>query len=119
MDDQQSVTLTFRIWYYALICALIGPYVALVVYITWFNSFAQDAIYQGTIGWILSPSLSQLLAVFSGTLMGYAYTLQAGIDWFVDELVGHHMALHAPLVIATTKNVEEAKLLVKQLGTQI
>lgn len=119
MDDQQSITITFRIWYYALICGLIAPYVMMVIYITWFNNFLGSSVYQGTIGWLLSPSLGQLLAFLSGTVNGYAYTLQAGIDWFVDELCLHHMASHAPMVFAATETEEEAYELGKRIHTQI
>lgn len=119
MCDQQSITITFRLWYYALLTAILAPYVTLVIYIVYFNTFLHDTLYQNLIGVYLSPNISKVLAFLCGTVMNYAYTLQAGIDWFVDELVLHHMATHAPLVIATTKDVEEARKIAQQLHTQI
>lgn len=119
MDDQQSITITFRIWYYALILSLITPYATLIIYITWFNTTLEDWIFEKTIGWLLKPSLDAVLGFISGTLLGYAYTLQAGIDWFVDELMLHHLAAHAPIMIASSPNPEKAKEWVKQLNTQL
>uniref|UniRef100_A0A7S1QG83 Uncharacterized protein n=1 Tax=Alexandrium catenella TaxID=2925 RepID=A0A7S1QG83_ALECA len=119
MDDQQSITLTFRIWYYALIFALVLPYATMFVYIGWMNEFKQDVIWNATIGPYLTPSFKVIVSLISGTLSSYAYSLQAGIDWFVDEVVDHHICGTAPAVIATTRNPQEAEYLQQSLDTTL
>lgn len=116
MCDQQSVTLTFRIWWYAAICALITPYSLMLAYFVWVNDFQRDLIYTQTLG---SMSVASVLSTIVGVLSAYAYSLQAGIDWFVDEIVHHHSTLHAPAVLAATISQQEAKALQRILGADL
>jgi len=104
MCDQQSVTLTFRIWWYAAICSLITPYSLMAVYLIWFNDFQRDAISNA----VSSLTALEVLSTVVTVLSAYAYSLQAGIDWFVDEMVSHHATLHAPAVLTATVSKEEA-----------
>jgi len=119
MDDQQSITLTFRMWYYALILAVLSPKILLIIYIVWFNSFLEDFVYKNGIAWLFTSDWTGVFVLVASALNAYTYTLQAGIDWFVDELVLHHMAAHVPLCIAASSSADEARMLVKKLHTQI
>jgi len=115
MDDQQSITVTFRLWYYALIFALVLPYAVLLFFIGWLNDYHAQLVWDHTVG----SAVASLPTFLSGTLMMYAYTLQAGIDWFVDEIVDTHVCHHAPAVLAFTNSKEEADALQERLGTTI
>eukprot|EP00929_Paragymnodinium_shiwhaense_P067150 TRINITY_DN337_c1_g1_i1.p1 TRINITY_DN337_c1_g1~~TRINITY_DN337_c1_g1_i1.p1 ORF type:complete len:1453 (-),score=231.28 TRINITY_DN337_c1_g1_i1:87-4445(-) len=116
MDDQQSITLTFRIWYYALIGAMIIPYGLFGVYIVYLNSVFTDQVWASVLD---SFTAGALASTVSGTMSSLAYTLQAGIDWFVGELVTHHMAGSIPMMLASTRSQEEAEVCNEMLQTEI
>lgn len=115
MDDQQSITITFRLWYYALIFAMVLPYGAFLFFLGVLNDYHAQLIWDHTVG----NAVAGLPSFVSGTLMMYAYTLQAGIDWFVDEIVDTHVCAHAPAVLAYTNSREEADELQERMGTSI
>lgn len=115
MDDQQSITVTFRLWYYSLIFAMVLPYGMIFVFICCLNDYHAQMVWDYTVG----SAVAGLPSLLSGTLMMYAYTLQAGIDWFVAEIVETHVCHHTPAVLAFTNSKEEADELQERLGTSI
>ncbi|CAK0905108.1 unnamed protein product [Prorocentrum cordatum] len=120
MCDQQSVTFTFRIWYYALFLAILFPYILVAAYFGVIDEGTElGYIKHRAITKLFSPELRDVVNVISNSICMYAYTLQAGIDWFVDELVGHHLAAHAPLCLAASQSPEEATVLQKMLDTSL
>eukprot|EP00397_Hematodinium_sp_SG-2012_P001962 GEMP01001967.1.p1 GENE.GEMP01001967.1~~GEMP01001967.1.p1 ORF type:complete len:1109 (+),score=251.35 GEMP01001967.1:1290-4616(+) len=120
MDDQQSVTYTFRVWYYALVSTFIVPYAVLLLWVMFGTWAYRDVVYDKSIGWFFTQaSAAEILDTIAGTVLCYVLTIQAAMDWFTMEACEQHRMAHAPWAVALGKTKEESEQYQQLLGSTI